>query len=100
MTSQNPSQAHLVALHLIYQKVVEEYHPFADYLGFEDTPEGTVICYRSTFSQDDNDNQFMLLNSQREVIADTTFGTARTANVIGAILDALADGNVDNRYKK
>jgi hypothetical protein len=49
MASQNPSQAHLVALHLIYQKVVEEYHPFADYLGFEDTPEGTVICYRSTF---------------------------------------------------
>jgi hypothetical protein len=42
----------------------------------------------------------MLLNNQREVIADTTFGTTRTANVIDAILKALADGDVDNRYKK
>jgi hypothetical protein len=98
MASQNPSQAQLIALHLVYKNIVEEYHPFADYIGFEDTPEGTVVCYRSTFSEDNNDNQFMLLNNQREVIADSTFGTTRTVGFIGAILDALADGDIDNRY--
>lgn len=72
-------------LHNIFNEIVEEYHPFAEYEGFAEVEGGFILRYRGP-----NGEQHMLLDSDCNVIDDTTLGTTRTMGIVALGASLLA----------
>lgn len=86
--------ASVILLHRLFSSIVEKYHPLAEYIGFQDTDEGIVICYRGM------NEQYMLLDDECNIVTDTTLGTSRSAGLFAlglTVLQALTDSD-KNRY--
>lgn len=74
-------------LHNIFNQIVAEYHPFAEYEGYAETDYGFVVQYRGSKGE-----QYMCLDHNCNVIDDTTLGTTRTTGLVAlgaAFLSAL-----------
>ncbi|NES03153.1 MAG: hypothetical protein F6K22_09990 [Okeania sp. SIO2F4] len=72
-------------------EIVASYHPFADYLGYQEAEDGFIIHYQGT-----NGQQYMVIDTQGNVLSDTTLGTTRTLGALAvgaAILDAMFGGS-------
>jgi len=68
-----------IVMHQIFSQIVEQYHPFAEYLGYQDGEDGFLILY-----QGPNGRQTMLVDTEGNIIADSTLGTARTMGLFAA----------------
>lgn len=80
-----------IVMHRMFADVVAYYHPFAEYLGYQEATDGFIICYEGT-----NGQQYMAIDIEGNVLGDTTMGTTRTVGVFAAgvaILDALLGGS-------
>lgn len=69
-------------LHQMFAQIVEHYHPFAEYLGYQEGEDGFIIHYEGP-----NGQQGMVVDTEGNVIADSTMGTTRT---MGLFLGGLA----------
>ena len=54
-------------LHRMFSNAVAEYHPFADYLGFEECSDGFLAYYQGT-----GDLQCLAIDSDGDIVGDTT----------------------------
>ncbi|MEM8779370.1 MAG: hypothetical protein AAGF26_10970, partial [Cyanobacteria bacterium P01_G01_bin.49] len=66
-----------IVMHQMFAEVVASYHPFADYIGYQEAADGFIICY-----QGQNGQQYMAIDTQGNVLSDTTVGTTRTVGVL------------------
>ena len=69
-------------MHQIFSEIVERYHPFADYVGYQEGEDGFLIHY-----QGPNGRQAMIVDTQGNVINDSSVGTTRT---MGLLVGGLA----------
>jgi len=77
-------------MHQIFNTIVSQYHPFAQYLGYAEGEDGFVVYY-----QGPNGQQYMVVDTEGNILADTTMGTTRTLGILtagAAILSALFGG--------
>ncbi|HAA27201.1 MAG TPA: hypothetical protein DCE56_05365 [Cyanobacteria bacterium UBA8553] len=77
-------------LHRIFYPIVKEYHPLADYCGYEECEQGVILYYQGTGEQ-----QHMVMNAEGKIIYDSTLGTTRSVELFAvgtAILGALIYG--------
>ncbi len=80
-----------IVMHRMFAEVVAYYHPFAEYLGYQEAEDGFLICYEGT-----NGQQYIAIDTEGNVLGDTTIGTTRTVGVLAvgaAILDAMFGGS-------
>jgi len=63
-------------MHQMFSQIVEHYHPFAEYLGYQEGEDGFVIYYQGS-----NGQQGMVVDTEGNVIADSTMGTTRTMDL-------------------
>ncbi len=76
-----------IVMHRMFAEAVEHYHPFAEYLGYQEATDGFIVYYEGT-----NGQQYMAIDIEGNVLGDTTIGTTRTVGVFAAgvaIIDAL-----------
>ncbi len=76
-----------IVMHRMFAEVVASYHPFADYLGYQEAADGFIIHY-----QGPNGQQYMAIDIEGNVLGDTTMGTTRTLGALAvgaAILDTI-----------
>ena len=76
-----------IVMHRMFAEAVEHYHPFAEYLGYQEAADGFIVYYEGT-----NGQQYMAIDTEGNVVGDTTMGTTRTVGAFAvgvAILDAL-----------
>ncbi|MGB3509279.1 MAG: hypothetical protein WBA93_08560 [Microcoleaceae cyanobacterium] len=76
-----------IVMHRMFVEIVASYHPFAEYLGYQEAEDGFIICY-----QGQNGQQYMSIDTEGNVLGDTTLGTTRTLGALAvgaAILDAM-----------
>ena len=74
-------------MHQSFYNIVAEYHPFAEYLGYQELPDGFVIYYEGS-----NGQQRMLVDVDGNIVDDTTLGTTRTVSLLAvgaALLSSL-----------
>ena len=73
-------------MHQMFSQIVAEYHPFADYLGYQESDDKFIIYYQGA-------------NGQQAMVVDSTLGTARTAGLlaVGAAVLSLFLGSQSNR---
>jgi hypothetical protein len=81
-------------IHQILHHLVAEYHPFAEYLGYAEDENYFVVYYQGA-----NGEQHMIVDTQGNIISDTTIGTKRTAEIMvaGAAILSLFMGGQQNR---
>lgn len=80
-----------IVMHRIFAEIVNQYHPFAEYVGYQDGEDGFIICYRGA-----NGEQYMAIDTEGNVLGDTTLGTTRTMGIVAigaAILGAMFGGS-------
>jgi len=72
-----------MVLHQMFQNVVAEYHPLADYLGYQEFDDGFLLFYKGV-----GEVQSMAVDTQGNIIADSTIGTTRSMGLlaVGAAL--------------
>lgn len=73
-------------IHHFFAGVVAHYHPFAEYQGYEERIDGFIVHYQG------NGQQYMAIDSEGNILGDTTMGTIRTAELLEVglkILDAM-----------
>lgn len=81
-------------LHRMFGEVVAQYHPFADYLGFDDCEQGFIVYYRGS-----GEIQYILIDTEGNIVGDTTVGTTRSMGLLAlgaAVLGAFM-GDQQNR---
>ncbi|NEP42219.1 MAG: hypothetical protein F6K35_24570 [Okeania sp. SIO2H7] len=74
-------------MHRTFAQVIANYHPFAEYLGYQEAEDGFIVYYDGG-----NGQQGMLVDVEGNIIADTTVGTTRTMGLLGlgaAIISGL-----------
>jgi len=69
-------------MHSIFNKIVETYHPFTEYLGYVESDDAFLVVY-----QGNRVRQYMLIDLEGNIIEDTTIGIART---LGALAVGVA----------
>ena len=77
-------------MHQIFSHTVAEYHPFAEYLGYAEGEDGFVVYYQGA-----NGQQYMIVDTEGNILSDTTMGTTRTLGLLtagAAILDLFMGG--------
>jgi hypothetical protein len=81
-------------MHQMFSQIVAEYHPFADYLGYQESDDKFIIYYQGA-----NGQQAMMIDTEGNIIADSTLGTARTAGLlaVGAAVLSLFFGGQSDR---
>lgn len=72
-------------MHQMFSQIVAEYHPFADYLGYQESEDNFIIYYQGA-----NGQQAMAIDTEGNIIADSTLGTARTAGLLAASMAVLS----------
>jgi hypothetical protein len=80
-----------IVMHRMFAEIVANYHPFAEYIGYQDAEEGFIICYQGA-----NGEQYMAIDTEGNVLGDTTMGTARTMGLVAigaAIFCAMFGGS-------
>ncbi len=90
------SSAAETVLHQAFCRVVAEYHPFAEYIGYSECDGGFVVGYRGS-----NGDKYMLLDTDLEVVDDQSFGTTRSLSVAAfafGVLGALFGVDNQQRY--
>jgi hypothetical protein len=70
-------------MHQMFANLVAQYHPFANYLGYQEGENGFLVIYDGG-----NGRQAMVVDINGEVVQDTTMGTTRTVGLVtlGALL--------------
>lgn len=74
-------------MHQILGKIVANYHPFAEYLGYQDGEDVFIVYYQGA-----NGQQHMVVDTEGNIISDSTIGTTRTIGALAvgaAFLSAL-----------
>lgn len=81
-------------MHQIFSKIVADYHPFADYLGYQESDANFIIYYQGAKGQ-----QAMMVDTEGNIISDSTMGTMRTVGLlaVGAAVLSLFFGGQSNR---
>ena len=81
-------------MHQMFSQIVAEYHPFADYLGYQESDDKFIIYYQGA-----NGQQAMVIDTEGNIVADSTLGTARTAGLlaVGVAVLSLFFGGQSNR---
>ncbi|MGD1700615.1 hypothetical protein [Dapis sp. BLCC M229] len=80
-----------IVMHQMFAEAVAHYHPFGEYLGYQEAADGFIVYYEGT-----NGQQYMAIDTEGNVLGDTTMGTTRTVGAFAvgvAILDALFGGS-------
>lgn len=80
-----------IVMHRMFAEIVADYHPFAEYLGYQEAEDGFIICYQGS-----NGQQYMAIDTEGNVLGDTTMGTTRTVGILAigaAILGAMFGGS-------
>lgn len=80
-----------IVMHRMFEEIVATYHPFAEYIGYQDAEDGFIICYRGA-----NGEQYMAIDTEGNVLNDTTIGTTRTMGIVAigaAILSVMFGGS-------
>lgn len=80
-----------IVMHRMFAEIVASYHPFAEYLGYQEAEDGFIICYQGS-----NGQQYMAIDTEGNVLGDTTMGTTRTVGILAigaAILGAMFGGS-------
>lgn len=65
-------------MHRHFYHLVAEYHPFAEYLGYQEAEDGFIVYYNGG-----NGQQAMLVDVEGNILNDTTLGTTRTMGLLG-----------------
>jgi hypothetical protein len=81
-------------MHQMFSQIVAEYHPFADYLGYQESDDNFMIYYQGS-----NGQQAMVVDTEGNIIADSTIGTTRTVSLlaVGAAVLSLFFGGQSDR---
>ncbi|MDZ8264457.1 hypothetical protein [Nostoc sp. ChiQUE01b] len=77
-------------MHNIFNKIVSEYHPFAEYQGYAEGENGFIVYYQGT-----NGQQHMVVDTEGNIISDSTMGTTRSLGILAvgaAFVSALMGG--------
>ncbi|MBD2184544.1 hypothetical protein H6S82_11925 [Planktothrix sp. FACHB-1355] len=77
-------------MHRMFSEIVAQYHPFAQYIGYQEGEDGFMLHY-----QGPNGQQYMIVDTEGNILGDTTMGTTRTMEVLtvgAAILSAFFGG--------
>ncbi|MDJ1168961.1 hypothetical protein PMG71_05940 [Roseofilum sp. BLCC_M154] len=64
-------------MHQMFANLVAEYHPFANYLGYQEGENGFIIIYDGG-----NGRQAMVVDTHGNIVQDTTLGTTRTLGLL------------------
>ncbi|NEQ71880.1 MAG: hypothetical protein F6K23_01560 [Okeania sp. SIO2C9] len=71
---------HLKSLYIrCLLKLLPTITPFAEYLGYQEAADGFIICYEGT-----NGQQYIAIDTEGNVLGDTTLGTTRTIGAFAA----------------
>jgi hypothetical protein len=90
------SSAAETVLHQAFCRIVAEYHPFCEYIGYSECDGGFVVGYRGS-----NGDKYLLLNTDLQVVEDQSFGFTRSAGVAAialGVLGALFGVDSQQRY--
>ena len=82
-------------LHNVFNQIVADYHPFAEYEGYAEGDDGFIVYYRGSQQQ-----QQMVVDIEGNIIADSTVGTTRTLGVfalVGTVISAWL-GSDESQY--
>lgn len=81
-------------MHRMFSEVVAQYHPFAQYLGYQEGEDGFILHY-----QGPNGQQYMVMDTEGNILGDTTMGTTRTMGIlaVGATILSAFLGGQSNR---
>ncbi|NET90909.1 MAG: hypothetical protein F6K45_22925 [Kamptonema sp. SIO1D9] len=71
-------------LHQLFRHAIAEYHPFANYRGFEVLADGFAVYYQGA-----GEVQYMLVDVEGNIVDDTTLGTTRTLEIFEFGVDLL-----------
>ncbi|WP_193197999.1 hypothetical protein [Nostoc sp. MG11] len=64
-------------MHNIFSKIIDEYHPFAEYQGYAEGENGFIVYYQGT-----NGQQHMVVDTEGNIISDSTMGTTRSLGIL------------------
>lgn len=67
-----------IVLHGHFQELVAEFHPFAQYTGYQEGEDCFIVHYDGG-----NGDQAMLVDVEGNVVGDTTMGTTRSLGLLG-----------------
>lgn len=81
-------------MHRMFSELVAQYHPFAQYIGYQEAEDGFILYYQGS-----GDRQYMLVDTEGNILGDTTMGTTRTMEVltVGATILSAFFGGQSNR---
>ncbi|PPT09050.1 hypothetical protein CKA32_000124 [Geitlerinema sp. FC II] len=74
-------------MHQMFQSLIEEYHPFASYVGYDELEDGFILYYQGV-----GEVQGMVIDTDGNIVADSTVGTTRSMGLLAVgttILSAL-----------
>ncbi|MBN3958720.1 hypothetical protein [Nostoc sp. NMS8] len=80
-------------MHNIFNKIVAEYHPFAEYQGYAEGENGFIVYYQGA-----NGQQHMVVDTEGNIVTDTTMGTTRSLGILAvaaSFLSAFMGGQSD-----
>lgn len=81
-------------MHRMFSELVAQYHPFAQYIGYQEAEDGFILYYQGSGEQ-----QYMVVDMEGNILSDTTVGAVRIMEIlaVGATILSAFFGSQSDR---